>query len=218
MGNSELKKKALEQLKGHWVQAVIVGVIFWLLTVSYTTGKSTYKEFKYICENGTLIGIDQINESQNKKLAWAIGLLLDGAMNFGLVAFFLKLVRKGETAISDIFSGFKYYIKTFVLNLLYVIFILLWTLLLIFPGIIAAFNYSMAYYIMHDNPEIGGYEAIEISKKMMDGHKGELLYLYFSFLGWFILEIVTFGIASIWIQPYFYATKANFYEDIKDGI
>jgi uncharacterized membrane protein len=114
-------------------------------------------------------------------------------------------------------SGFSLFKTNFILHLLIIIFTLLWALLLIIPGIIAGIKYSMAYYIVNDNPEIGGLEAIRRSKEMMEGHKMRFFEMWLSFLGWFILGVVTFGLGMIYAIPYYRAAKANFYLDLKEN-
>lgn len=79
------------------------------------------------------------------------------------------------------------------------IFIFLWSLLLIIPGIIAAYRYRMALYLLLDNPNMSVYQCIRESKRMMVGHKAELFVLDLSFLGWYILSAVPF--VSIWVTP-----------------
>lgn len=68
---------------------------------------------------------------------------------------------------------------------------------------------------MVDNPGISGLEAIRRSKVMMKGHKGKLFYLWLSFLGWFIFGVFTLGLGFLYVAPYYEATKASFYEDLK---
>jgi len=97
------------------------------------------------------------------------------------------------------------------------VFTLLWALLLVVPGIIAAIRYSMAYYILNDNPEIGAMDAIRRSKEMMEGHKMRFAEMWLSFLGWFLLGIFTFGLGMIYAIPYYRAAKANFYLDLKES-
>jgi uncharacterized membrane protein len=92
--------------------------------------------------------------------------------------------------------------------------IFLWSLLFIIPGIIAALNYSMSLFIMAQNPEIGIVEAIELSKKMMKGNKGKLFVLYLSFIGWFLLSGLTFGILMLYVYPYTMTTVAIFFNTV----
>lgn len=96
------------------------------------------------------------------------------------------------------------------------IFILLWTLLFIIPGLIMSYAYEMTPYILNDNPDLGAKETLDRSREMMKGHKWELFVLDLSFIGWFLLSIVTFGIADIfYVHPYYTSTHAAFYEALK---
>ena len=95
------------------------------------------------------------------------------------------------------------------------LFVFLWTLLLIVPGIIKGLAYSMTVFILQDNPELSAYDAIKCSEKMMMGHKWELFVLYLSFIGWFILACLTLGIGLLWLTPYVEMSLCEFYEDLK---
>jgi uncharacterized membrane protein len=96
-----------------------------------------------------------------------------------------------------------------------ILFILLWTLLLIIPGIIAAISYSMTFYILADDNSIGAMDAIDKSKKMMDGYKWKYFCLGLRFLGWALLCILTLGIGFLWLMPYMQVSMAKFYDDVK---
>lgn len=91
------------------------------------------------------------------------------------------------------------------------LFIGLWTLLFIIPGVVKALEYSQTMHIQSKNPTMGWKECMEKSKKMMDGHKMELFLLELSFIGWFILGAFTFGILYIWIVPYYELTLVNYH-------
>lgn len=96
------------------------------------------------------------------------------------------------------------------------LFITLWSLLLIIPGIIKAYEYSMVPYILSDYPGISRKEAFEISKDMMNGNKMSLFLLEFSFIGWYILSALTFNIVGVlYVYPYVHATIAEFYLELK---
>lgn len=94
-------------------------------------------------------------------------------------------------------------------------FTVLWSLLFVVPGIIKALAYSQAKYVIHDNPRLKGKEAIEISKRMTNGFKGDLFSMYLSFIGWYILVGLTGGILSIYVTPYVETTAAMYYENLK---
>ncbi|NLI90800.1 MAG: DUF975 family protein [Peptococcaceae bacterium] len=209
--NAELKALAKDNLNGKWLIAIIVSVVAWLLTDAFT-GNGGRESVDYIWRNGEVVKTVVNHENTLFSL---ISFIVGGPINFGLAAFFLHLAREQEAGFSDLFTGFHDFWKNFVLNFFIIVFTILWFLLLIIPGFIAILRYSMAYYIMNDNPELRPLEAIELSKKMMAGHKGRLFMLWLSFLGWFLLGIITFGIGFLYAMPYYHAAKTNFYEDLK---
>lgn len=86
---------------------------------------------------------------------------------------------------------------------------------LLIGGIILAYAYAMVPYLLHDYPELSIREAMKISRQMMRGHKHELFILDLTFIGWFILGILTFGIGLLFAQPYWLTARAAFYEDLK---
>lgn len=152
-------------------------------------------------------------------LSWigvgAIALLILGGpllVGYKMIA---KKAMDGETVkIDTLFDGFKDFTRTLVLYLLNTIFVFLWTLLLIVPGIIKSYSYSMSYYILIDNPDLSSDEARKKSMEMMKGHKWKLFCLDLSFIGWGILCVLTFGILSFWIQPYQECARVEFYNNL----
>jgi len=107
-------------------------------------------------------------------------------------------------------------LKSIGLSVLVGLYTFLWSLLLIIPGIIAAYSYSMAPFILIDNPDIGVSEAIRRSKEIMRGHKFDYFALQLSFIGWAILACLTFGIGFLWLIPYIQLTSIEFYRYIRD--
>jgi uncharacterized membrane protein len=188
LSNADIRYAARERLKGNWGMAVLVGFLFTVITSAI----------------GSIPGVNFIAP-----------LILTGPMMYGLFIYFLYLVRGQQPELGVMFSGFQKFGPTLVLNLLQLLFVLLWSLLLIIPGIIASFRYSMAYFILHDHPGMTGKEAIRQSGEMMRGYKGKLFMLYLSFIGWGLLSLLTFGIGFLWLLPYMYASLAAFYEQLK---
>jgi uncharacterized membrane protein len=185
--NSELRALARNQLHGTWLAAAGMFFIYCICI----TGSSS------------LVGVGL--------------LILGGPLTVGLCGYFLRKTR-GETAkVENLFDGFKIFRSSFLLFLLQGIFIILWSCLFFVPGIVKSFSYSMAFFILRDNPDTGALEAINISRKMMNGYKGKLFCLYLSFIGWFILCSLTLGIGSFWLGPYIDLSVANFYEYIKQN-
>ena len=186
--NKDLMTQAREALSGRWGLAV-----------------GTF--FLYIVIVGA-IGLIPIAGS-------LITLLIGGALAFGVATFSLAIARKEDANVEMLFAGFKHFGKTLGLYLLQVLLVLLYALLLIVPGIIAAISYSLAFYIMVEDPNIGAMEALEKSKKMMYGYKWKYVCLCFRFLGWVLLCILTLGIGLLWLAPYSNISFAKFYEDVK---
>jgi uncharacterized membrane protein len=142
-------------------------------------------------------------------------LLAMGPFALGFAGFFLKRIRGEQIAIENIFDGFTRFFPSLLLMFFTWVFTVLWSLLLIIPGIVKALGYSMAFYIMYDNPEIKPLEALKKSQIMMKGYKLKLFLLALSFIGWIILAALPFGLGFFWLNPYMNLSMANFYENLK---
>ena len=105
------------------------------------------------------------------------------------------------------------------LNILIAVFTILWSLLFLIPGIIAAYSYSQAIYILVDDPSKSPLQCLRESKAMMRGHKMELFKLQWSFFGWYLLaSLPTFGYAvQVWTVPYISMSYALYYEQLAYG-
>ena len=140
--------------------------------------------------------------------------ILGSFIGVGYAKFNLNLVDKKETAFETLFAYFSYWKTTAVMRLLRGLYVFLWSLLFIIPGIVAGFSYAMTDYIMAENPELTASEAIEQSKTMMMGNRWRLFCLQFSFIGWDILATLAFGIGHLWLTPYKQAAYAAFYREV----
>lgn len=136
-----------------------------------------------------------------------------GAMNYGVANFYAAQQRGDKTELTDIFDGFKRYGDTLLGYLLHGIFLYLWTLLFWIPGLIKSYSYSMMWYVMKDF-DLGANESITKSRQLMNGYKWKLFKLNFSFIGWILLAMLTFGIGMIFLVPYMQATEAEFYAEL----
>lgn len=141
-------------------------------------------------------------------------LLVIGPLSLGSTIISLKVMRGYDVQVGDAFLGFKNFGNAFLLALLNEIFIFLWSLLFIVPGIIKAYAYRMSFYILADNPDMDPNTARLRSIEMMKGNKWRLFCLDLSFIGWGILCLLTCGILSFWIQPYMQCATAAFYEEL----
>lgn len=151
-------------------------------------------------------------------IGWAAALLIGGPMWLGYIFFIISLRGDKENLkIETLFSGFKQFTRAFITYLLMMIFVVLWMILLIVPGIIMAIAYSMTFFIIAEDKDISAYDAIMKSKQMMYGYKWKYFCLNLRFLGWVLLCILTLGIGFFWLQPYMEMSYYNFYLDIKDN-
>lgn len=143
--------------------------------------------------------------------------LLTLPLQFGYYWCVLDFSRQKDVSIKDIvepYMSLHMFLKTIAVSFVMGILLLLWTLLLIIPGIIKSFSYAMVPYILKDNPDIGIIDAITKSRQIMDGNKWRLFKLFLSFIGWGILIILTFGLAVFWVGPYIDVAKACFYNEV----
>jgi uncharacterized membrane protein len=186
--NRELMQQAREALKGKWGLAIAGSLIYLGITV--------IAQFIPI-------------------IKFVANLIITGPLLLGMTAFYLTLSRRQEANLSQIFDGFQRFVDALVTYLLMALFIFLWSLLLIVPGIMAALSYALTFFLMVENPDLKGKEALQKSKDMMNGHRGKLFCLFLRFLGWIILGALTFGIAFLWIIPYMQTAMARFYDDVR---
>lgn len=155
-------------------------------------------------------------DSNQAGISSVYNLVIAGPVILGYAMFCISIFRKRETSPSEVLYGFERFAKAFGLYIVIMIFTFLWTLLFIIPGIIAALRYSMSFYILADNPDIGIMEAINRSKAMMRGNKWKFFCLNLSFIGWVLLCVFTFGIGLLWLLPYMENAFVAFY-DIANG-
>ena len=145
-------------------------------------------------------------------------LLVFGPLYVGLSKLYLGASRKNndKNNLAVLIDGFRSNLANNILaGLLSNIFISLWSILFVIPGIVKSYSYSMTYYILNDHPEYTATEAITASRKMMDGYKMKAFLLDLSFIGWNILGSLVCGIGVLWVYPYQQAARAELYEEIK---
>ena len=154
--------------------------------------------------------------------ATGIGVLLvflvTGALQFGLARVTVNCAKGRSWSVGQVFCAFEnHFVKTLVLHLVHSIFTFLWTLLFIIPGIIKSYSYAMVYYLQQE-PENLHREPVDLiteSRRWMDGYKWKLFCLDFSFIGWYILGTLCFGIGVLFVTPYHQMARANFYLNLR---
>ena len=145
-----------------------------------------------------------------------VGTLFVPAILVGFCMIYIGLTKGVKPSVGDMFKGANLFGKALWLEIITAIFIWLWSMLLFVPGLIKALSYSMGFYILSENPSLTAREALNESKRIMAGNKMKLFVLLLSFIPWFLLCSITFGIAFIYVAPYVNTTVANFYIAIKD--
>jgi uncharacterized membrane protein len=186
--NRDLMVQAREALRGRWGLAVGGNVIYLILGV--------------LIQCIPLVG-------------WIGGLIIGGPLLLGLAGFFLTFSRKEEAKLSQLFDGFQNFPRALIAYILMVLFIFLWALLFIIPGIVAALSYSQTFFLLSENPQMEGLDLLRKSKALMRGNRWKLFCLFWRFFGWCLLGILSLGIGFLWIMPYIQTTMARFYDDLK---
>ncbi|MFA5471900.1 MAG: DUF975 family protein [Acholeplasmataceae bacterium] len=184
----ELKNMAKEQIRGKIGSLFLCGLIYFLI----------------VGATGAIPIIGPILSS-----------IASPAFALSFTMIFLLVTEDIKPEIGDIFKGFDNFGKALWLNIITAVFVLLWSLLFIIPGIVKSIAYSMSFYILAENPEMTALEALNESKRITDGHKMDLFILSLSFFWWALLGPLTFGIAYIYVMPYMQTTLANAYKELK---
>lgn len=212
--NKDLMADARSALSGNWGMAILGTVLYLLLVNSlnfFSFSTSAFVSAAASVGNGDgAAGAEAI-----EAICSIVLILLSGPFLVGFNAFFLGIASESDPRLENLFVGFKRFGAALGAYLLFVLFMYLWLLLFIIPGIIAAFRYSMAFFILADDEECGPLEAIRRSKEMMRGNKWKFFCLHWRFLGWYLLSLISLGIGFLWLIPYMQTSFAKFYEDVK---
>ena len=231
----EFRRIAREALRGKWLIAVIAGVIAALLGGLGAEGPevklnidASHADVSFEYAGQTILSTSQgLNTGWGAFLAGmavyiaiaaivlaVLFFVLGSVIAVGYAQFNLEQVDGGTPSLDPLFAHFRNWQTTSVARFLRTLYVLLWSLLFIIPGIIAGYSYAMTDYILAEHPEMTASEAIESSKQMMSGNRFRLFCLQFSFIGWSILCIFTLGIGNLWLTPYKQAATAAFYREV----
>lgn len=205
--NQYYKNEALSALRGNWANALVATIIFVALALFFSSNDAINSYYQRIVIN-PFIGYSLSFVSLFVLLPLAAG--YSNSMRV--------LLETGDNRLANnSFSlGFGNWLHVVWGMILSTIYIFLWTLLLIIPGLIKSYSYALTPYILVEHPEMSANEAIEESMRLMDGHKFDLFYLQLSFIGWAILSILSLGLGFFWLIPYQMTAQAAFYRDIKN--
>lgn len=214
--NQELKNAALAALKGNWAQAILAAVFMCGVTVVLSS--PTYIIDICSSEMSSIDYMDSMLLLMVSNIGFLLSLFLLYPLTLGYAVAHKDLLLYGDASVTrnTLRHAFSGYMRNVLAMLLTYLFTALWTLLFIIPGIVKSLAYSMTLYIIKDYPELSPNQAINLSIKMMKGHKFDLFCLSLSFIGWVFLSILTLGVGLIWLMPYMQTTMAAFYQDVKN--
>jgi len=226
---------ARETLRGKWLIAVITGLIAFLLGGLGSNGPEVKLNIDMSGADVSFEIAGQTILSTNGGLNDQLGMIIAGSAMYialaaivmaviyfvlgsvietGYARFNMDLVDRKEAKLETLFSYFQNWKTLTVTRFLKGLYIFLWSLLFVIPGIIASYSYAMTGYILAEHPELTASEAIERSKEMMSGNRLRLFCLQFSFIVWGILCSFTLGIGNLWLIPYRQTAEAAFYREI----
>jgi len=232
---ADFRQIARDALSGKWTIAVLVGLVAMLLGGAGSggpelklniDGSGAHANFEFAGQTIYSIGGGLNSDIGAFLVGSAIYIIiaaivmavvyfvLGSIISVGYARFNLDLADRGNPAFETLFGYFSYWKTAAVSKLLQSVYVLLWSLLFIIPGIIAAYSYAMTEFILAENPDLTASEAIAQSKEMMYGNRWRLFCLHFSFIGWDILSSLTLGIGNLWLRPYKQAANAAFYREI----
>ena len=195
----ELKNDALRTLRGKGKLPVLTTLVLSLIGV-------------FTSYSGN-IAVSAIYFAFGSLIALFVSLNLD----YGFEVAMLRFNRGRENTLNETFNAglVEDYGRVLGIMLLQALYVILWMLLLIIPGIIKSYAYAMTNFIAEDNPELSPMECIDRSMAMMKGHKWELFLLDLSYIGWIILGVLSLGIGLLWIIPWMQMAHVKFYEELK---
>lgn len=223
MTYSDYRRVARENLTGNWPLSIGVGAVACLLG-GLIIGISFIPEFNYRIEGQDISSIsDLLNILTASGGASAFGLgsalalvqlIIGGVIQLGYARYLLKQHNRASFDLQDLFSQFDRFGQGFLQSFLRGLYVFLWSLLFVIPGIVKGYAYAMTPFIMAENPNMTANEAITASRELMDGHKGELFILDLTFIGWDLLAALSLNLGHLALNPYKNAAYAAFYKDL----
>lgn len=226
MEASAHRARARDALRGNWVTAVLVSLIAGIISGA---GSSPNITFNFQSDQPVQITVPEQMEQFLAVLGIAlpviliismvmlvVSLILGGVMELGQARYNLNLIDRREAEFADLFTGFPQFAQALLMNLISGFLVFLGTMLFVIPGMILIYSFAMAPYILTEDPNCGGWEALQRSRAMMKGHKLELFWLDLTFIGWEILAGFTFGIGTLFLNPYKAAARASFFRGLQE--
>jgi len=228
MRAADFRAAARQSLAGKWIVAVIAGLVAYLLgggadslvsfNANVSQGTASMEVANFIIPLDTIFFVGWLSSAVVFAIAIAVLMsILGSVVEVGYADFNLALVEQRDARIEMLFGHFSNFKTAFCTRFLKWLYVLLWSLIFIIPGIMASYSYAMTSYILAEDPELTASQAIARSKQLMAGNRWRLFCLQFSFIGWDILCSFTMGIGNLFLSPYRAAAEAAFYRDLTSG-
>ena len=197
----EYKEQAKQLLQGKYTNVIVISLIIGVITNLV---------------NSPNYNLQAESTSFGVRLLSILAFALSAAFAFSQTKMYIGVVKDENPDVQDIvLVGFKEnYVRSLVTLLLQSVYTFLWALLFIIPGIIKAYAYSMAFYLIYREPELQAADAITKSKEYTNGYKMDLFLLHLSYIGWYLLSILTLGILFLWVIPKVMTAQTLIFEEI----
>ena len=202
MNNREIQEFAWNAMSGRWLYGALTLILFLAVVMGLSSPQFLMEEDSVLYNAWEVICTP---------FTWVLWIVL--------VACYLDLALKAKPSYARLFLGYRgieYFLKIVITEVLQYIMLVLWFLLLIVPGIMKSYSYTMTELILVEHPEYTPLQAITASKEMMYGHRWEFFCLQARFWAWWLLCSFTFGIAALWVYPYYMTAKSKFYLKLKE--
>ena len=210
----EFRAAAREALKGNWCVAVVAYVIVTIFSGSGLTLEMNSEELPAIAGSVNVPTEFLLMLLGTTFLVAVLSIVLSSLVTVGYAQFNIDLIDGEKPRIATLFTKWRQIGKAIVASLFVFFRVFLGMILFLIPGIIATYSHAMVYHILAENPDMTVREAMAESRRIMKGNKFRLFRLQFSFIGWNLLVVITFGIAGLWVMPYEQAAIASFYREI----
>ena len=210
----EFRAAAREALCGNWFVAVVAYVIVTIFSGGGLTLEMNSEEM-YAIAGSVNVPTELLLVLLGTTFLIALfSLILSSLVTVGYAQFNIDLIDGEKPRIATLFTKWRQIGKAIVASLFVFFRVFLGMIFFLIPGIVAAYSHAMVYHILAENPDMTVREAMAESRRIMKGNKFRFFRLQFSFIGWYLLVAITFGIAGLWVMPYEQAAIASFYREI----
>ena len=212
------KKFALTQLSGRWTVVVLVtlciSILSFIISLPDTMSLIHSGYFSAIL-SGDIERLNSAVELYANSASYLVSLIIlivNAILLLASLNVYIKMSRSPEPVSFGVFiEGLNDWARAILAILWQTLWIFLWTMLFVIPGIIKSFSYSQMFYIIAEYKEVSVTKAMRISMEITKGHKWDIFVMYLSFIGWDILCSLSLGIGNLWLVPYKNMTYTNAY-------